>query len=121
MQRRIDSKYEIVLDTGCEAKAEDYIERIVIRNSLNGNEIPEDEPIFIFRARDILAFPALVHYFELCQKSECTKEQLASLHGMITEFAKWMGKNKDKMKQPGSTMPDDMKKLKGEAIDRHAG
>lgn len=51
------------------------------------------------------------NYYDRCKEDGCTQEQLLSLDGMIKEFVKWRDNNPDKMKQPGSTMPEDMKKF----------
>jgi len=107
MKRRIDSKYEIVAFSG----GKPGTNGIKIVNVYNGNEIPEDEPLFIFRAKDRLAIKSLAHYFCSCVMDECTSEQVNSLANTIIEWAKWQKNNPDKMKQPGITMPEDMKKL----------
>lgn len=53
MERIIDGKYKIVC-RGCARNPELHGEqKISIVNVYNGKEIPEDEPLFIFRARDI--------------------------------------------------------------------
>ena len=120
MKRRIDSKHEIAIVE--ETKVQDInstkpsqerpVQSISIRNIYNGNEIPEDEPTFIFRAKDRLSVKTLLAYYRFCTMDNCTVEQLESLENMINEFKTWQKNNPDKMKQPGSTMPEDMKKLR---------
>jgi hypothetical protein len=115
MKRRIDSKYEIeVLDTNGDNFSEFNQPLISIRNVYNGNEIPNDEPLFIFRAKDRLAIRAIQCYLALCVEDNCTSEQLLGIKKMIGEFHRWAVDNPDKMKQPGSTMPKDMKKIEEE-------
>jgi hypothetical protein len=112
MKRRIDSKYEIeVLDTNGDNFSEFNQPLISIRNVYNGNEIPNDEPLFIFRAKDKLAFDTLTYYLHKCIEDGCSREQLKTLSEMCSEFRTWARNNPDKMKQPGSTMPEDMKRL----------
>jgi hypothetical protein len=42
----------------------------------NGTEIPEDEPIFIMRARDRLALQTLRVYLKICKAHGCTTYQM---------------------------------------------
>ena len=69
----------------------------------NGEVIPEDEPVFVFRARDYLAMPTLLYYQQLCIKYECTEYQLSLLQKRIDVFKKFSADNEDRMKQPGIT------------------
>jgi hypothetical protein len=66
---------------------------------------------YLDRAKDRLAKVPLFAYYDACLNDDCTKEQLRSLVGMITEFKDFEKNNPDKMKQPGSTMPEDIKRL----------
>jgi hypothetical protein len=69
----------------------------------NREIIPYDEPIFILRARDRLALPALQAYLNLCEANNCTDYQLGSLERQIEVFKIWRREHADKMKQPGIT------------------
>lgn len=66
--------------------------------------IPDDEPLFLFRARDTLALPTLQRYMGLCLADGCTNLQIESLRGMIDRFAQFAAHNPGAMKQPGLTM-----------------
>lgn len=113
MIRRIDSKYFIeILDGNGEDFSDVNNIRIEIKSD-QGSIIPEDEPTFIFRAKDRLAVKALEAYRQICWKDNCTAGQLNSLHKMIEEFRMWAEANPDKMKQPGCTMKD---KVPGPAV-----
>ena len=69
----------------------------------NGEVIPYDEPIFIFRARDHLAVPVLKEYLRLCQEDFCTEYQIDAVKARIEVFQKWADDHTDRMKQPGIT------------------
>jgi hypothetical protein len=69
----------------------------------NGEVLPEDEPLFIFRARDYLAVPTLFEYLRLCENDGATSYQISGIKTQILQFQLWRDKNKDKMKQPGVT------------------
>lgn len=112
MKRKIDSKYEIQA-IGCDSHSSEIgggdLE-IKIVNVYNGNEIPEDEPTFIFRAKDRLAIEVLRFYKVKCELDGCTSEQLEGITNELHKFISFRNNNPDKMKQPGITMPQDMKK-----------
>lgn len=100
--RRIDGKYAIkAFDSNGE---ENDTVKIEIVNTISGQAIPEDEPLFIFRARDRLALDQLKDYYSACINDGCSQGQLDGISNMITEFVDWQVKNQDKMKQPGSSM-----------------
>jgi len=69
----------------------------------NGDVIPEDEPVFVFRARDYLALPILRYYLQRCQQDNCTEYQLSLLKKRIAVFEQYAADNEDRMKQPGIT------------------
>lgn len=69
-----------------------------------GEPIPDDEPIFILRGRDRLAFHTLVHYLGLCIKDGCTIYHIDGVVKALIAQAVWEEDNKDKMKQPGVTL-----------------
>ena len=58
-----------------------------------GNLLP-DEPVFIFRASDLLAMPALQAYEELCKAAKRPPEFLAAMKDAIDVFAEWRGSKK---------------------------
>ena len=70
----------------------------------NGDLIPEDEPIFILRARDYLAVPLLLEYRRLCVEDGCTQYHLDLLdRGIEENFRRFAREHPDRMKQPGIT------------------
>jgi hypothetical protein len=77
--------------------------RVGLIKRSNGDPIPEDEPIFILRARDYLALPLLAHYIKLSQVDDCTEHHLQGLNETYRSFDQWQHQNFDKLKQPGIT------------------
>lgn len=66
-------------------------------------EIPEGEPLFLFRARDKLAVEALRAYLRLCVDADCSGYQLRAVAEHVARFNVWSEQNPDKMKEPGSS------------------
>lgn len=87
--RKIDDKHHVENDR-------------IIKTS-NGTEIPENEPCFLFRARDWLAIPVLLHYRQLCIKAGCNDYQVTAINSMLERFRKFAEENPHVMKQPGIT------------------
>lgn len=69
----------------------------------NGEAIPHDEPVILFRARDMHALPALEYYRDTCQAYGCNQYQLDGIDNRIQAFRLYGETNPDKMKQPGVT------------------
>lgn len=68
-----------------------------------GELIPGDEPLILFRARDLQALPALLAYKAACQAAGCEPYQLASIQERIEAFQQFSMKQPARMKQPGCT------------------
>lgn len=73
-----------------------------IFNTVSGEEIPEDEPLFLLRARDVLAMPTICYYMELAGKSTNDLHQ-AGVRQVIRDFGEFSISNPDRMKEPGKT------------------
>lgn len=103
--KRIDEKHHIeayrVHDESPNIEAQ-Y--RIEIIKSTNGQPIPDDEPIILFRGRDRLALQMLKYYYNQCKSDGATDYQLATMQTMIDKFAKFAQDNPQTMKQPGITL-----------------
>ncbi len=69
----------------------------------NEEPIPEDEPIFILRARDCLAFPTLQHYQQLSATDGCNAYHMDGIDRALISFMQWSNANPEKLKQPGIT------------------
>jgi len=94
-QKRIDNKHSIVVDRN---GFPSLVKRL---NNGDFQPIPETEPVILFRGRDKLAVPMLVHYRELCRSNGCTDYQLKSMDDMIQQFKDFTSNSS--MKLPGST------------------
>ena len=70
-------------------------------NIASGEPIPEDEPIFIFRAKDMLAENAL-HYYVGAVTTNMHKE---AIHARIKDFQHFRQQNPTRMKAPDTVFP----------------
>lgn len=86
--RKIDEKFDTTGD--------------IVKRS-NGEIIPEDEPLFLIRARDRLAIPALLAYKELSMKDGCNDYHFSHLDVDIAAFEKFKVEHPERMKQPSIT------------------
>lgn len=87
--RRIDYKHHVEGD------------RII--KTTNNQEIPEHEPLVLFRARDHLALNLLHVYREMCRADGCTPYQLEGVDKLIDDFMRFKNEHPEAMKQPGVT------------------
>lgn len=62
--------------------------------------IPEDEPVFLLRAQDILALAAIRSYLELCAGAGCADAHLDGITTAAGRFARWQAANPGKPKLP---------------------
>jgi len=70
-----------------------------IFNRATGEAIPDDEPVFILRARDTTALAVLVAYHSdhlLCGNSE----HAAAVLKRVKDFQRFMREHSDRMKYP---------------------
>lgn len=67
-----------------------------VRNRHTGEIIPEDEPVFLFRARDARAAKALYRYYEDLPPGE---HELAVL-GRYEDFRQFAENHPERMKEP---------------------
>lgn len=70
----------------------------------NGDQVPDDEPLILFRARDRIALPMLAAYRRLCLDDNVTQFQIDALDLVIADFQKFATDYPDRMKQPGITL-----------------
>jgi len=76
---------------------------VLIVKTSNGEVVPEDEPLMLFRARDRNALPMLRYYQDCCYKDGCTDFQMEGIANRIAAFEDFRSKNPKRMKQPGIT------------------
>jgi len=60
----------------------------------------EDEPIFVFRAQDILSVMVLSHYSKLLEDFQQDGDQLTSVIDAANDFRTWQKANPGKVKLP---------------------
>lgn len=69
-----------------------------IVNRATGLAIPDDEPVFIFRARDRNALQTLRFYRDICSDAE----HVVVVEKRIIEFSNFRHNHPDRMKEPDS-------------------
>ncbi len=87
--RRIDGKF--------------HVEGSQIVKTSNGEVVPEDEPLFILRARDRLALPILKIYEQLSIVDGCNDYHFRALDESVKLFEQFRILNPERMKQPSVT------------------
>ncbi len=78
-------------------------DRLALVKISNGEPIPEEEPVHIFRARDKYAIPALYFYRQFGIKKGCNDYHEAGINAQIERFEKFEEEHSDRMKIPGIT------------------
>jgi hypothetical protein len=94
--RGIDGKYSVRAWNGTAGP-------LGIIKNVTGDPIPEDEPLFLFRAKDQLAIQVLQYYRELCLQTGSPAEHLRGIDGEIQVFTDFAQRHPERMKQPGIT------------------
>lgn len=67
-------------------------------NRETGNVIPDDEPVFILRARDIHAVQTLLFYLRQCEIDGHAK----TVEGRVNDFLSFEAKHPERMREPGA-------------------
>lgn len=88
--RKIDNKF--------------HVEGDQIVKTTNGEVLPEDEPLFLIRARDHLALKLLGEYAKLSEQDGCTEYHMAGISNALAAFMQFRVDHPERMKQPGITM-----------------
>lgn len=65
-------------------------------NRATGRPMPDDEPLFILRAQDVNALPALTAYMVLCKDLTHREESNKS----IVDFRNFRDQHPERMKEP---------------------
>lgn len=94
MKPEQENKYEAFVNASL------YPEPLIgrIRNRATGEVIPDDEPVFVFRARDKHAAKVLSFYLHLCADE---KHQTA-IGQRISDFRAFERAHPERMKEPDS-------------------
>lgn len=72
---------------------------------LDGTPVPDDEPLFLFRAQDKLLSAVLDHYVELCKQAGSPPEGIADLQAYVDEIKKWQADHPERTRIPLSNSP----------------
>ncbi len=64
--------------------------------------IPDDEPVIVFRARDVTTPDLLAYYLMRCVKKGSPQRHLEILLTAINRFREWQAANPDKVRVPDS-------------------
>jgi hypothetical protein len=78
-----------------------HIEGEQLVKTSNGEPVPEDEPVFILRGRDMLAINAIVSYKWACEDCGVPTDRIAALREVEDRFREYRSRNKTKL--PGVT------------------
>lgn len=73
-----------------------------IFNRASGEAIPDDEPVFILRARDTTAVATLLHYYHGHRLAENDQHADAVLQRVL-DFQRFMREHPERMKYPDTT------------------
>jgi len=65
-------------------------------------DIPDDEPVIVFRARDRLTLRLIQHYADLCDIAGSPARHISLVRDTFRRFADWQEKNPDKIRVPAS-------------------
>ena len=82
MKLKQEPKYKIVGDN--------------LVNRTSDEVIPDDEPVFIFRARDVHAVSVLVHYWAIIGDEKHQK----AVYDRVRDFRKFLHDHPERMKEP---------------------
>ena len=69
----------------------------------SGAEVPEDEPLFLLRARDQFSLEVLKSYLKICKAHKCTSYHIKGIIRTMDEFGKFKREHPERIKQPGIT------------------
>jgi hypothetical protein len=69
----------------------------------NEEVVPDDEPLFLLRGRDVLAIELLFSYFLISAKAGCTAYHYKKLGETIEGFIKFKREHPERMKMPSIT------------------
>lgn len=59
--------------------------------------VPADEPVFVLRAQDRLAFSTLIHYSLIAEQHGCEYKFIQSITDLTEKFAEWQDNHMTKL------------------------
>jgi hypothetical protein len=72
-------------------------------NLVSGEVLPDDEPLFLLRARDRLAVGIILEYLRSCMEDDCTDLHVQGVREVLIKFEHFRREHPERMKQPGIT------------------
>lgn len=113
MERIIDGKYSAVIRPGkhqptCNSNLVQGTEcncisgqpRVAIINTATGVEIPEDEPLILFRGKDTLVRGTVEFYRHECYTRRCRPEHTHAVEAELVKLHKFAREHPKRMKVP---------------------
>ncbi len=88
--RDIDSKFAVSTDGKIYKKS-------------NNEIVPDDEPLFLLRGRDLLAISLLFEYAEISKRAKCNEYHLFKLGQTTGSFLKFKAEYPERMRMPSIT------------------
>lgn len=83
-------------------ESEDQV-NVVLVNRETGEEIPQDEPIFILRGRDLMASSTIRDYHLRCETSGCQTAHIHAIEASLNRFAIFQHEKPERMRFPGES------------------
>lgn len=74
-----------------------------LHNRQSGEQIPDDEPLFVLRARDKHAAEAIAAY----RKTVCCGDHYGAVTLRLQQFENWAAAHPERMKEPDTQKTDD--------------
>lgn len=65
-------------------------------------DIPDDEPVIVFRARDKIVPAMLRFYMEMCEANGSPGRHIDLIQGTQRQITQWQLDHKDQVRQPDS-------------------
>jgi len=62
--------------------------------------IPDDEPVFVLRAKDSVALAAVTMYREMCMLIGCTVAHTDAIQQLLTDFEDWRAAHENQIGFP---------------------
>lgn len=74
--------------------------RVAIEELGSEAKFPVDEPLFVLRAQDRYAGPAIGHYLEMCKVADLSEPHVNAVNAAWQDFQEFFDSNPDKVKDP---------------------
>lgn len=61
----------------------------------DGTPIPEDEPVFVLRAKDVLAHSTVEHYLDMCMKLNLPRDHTDAIEEHLERIWEYQHEHRD--------------------------